>query len=88
MGEVTQPRAAVLFACRDAEKAKFPHFLPEMHGKLVAAVDISSKRGHALAGKAAYTLPQHFGIAVCCVDQTRFIHLLLSEKTGPLLTLP
>ncbi len=88
MGEITQPCAAIVFAGRDAEEAEGSHLFPQLRGKLVTTVDFSGKRSHTFAGKAAHTLPQHFGIAICCVDQARFIHLLLSVNVGAASSLP
>jgi len=56
---VTHPGTAVLFFDGDAEQAQGAHLFPQVHRKLIGAVDLGRARGDLGGGKAAHCGTQH-----------------------------
>ncbi len=59
---VTHVGATVLFRHRHAEHTQVAEFLPQVHRKLIGAVDLSGARGDFLCCKTRETVAQHFDL--------------------------
>ena len=62
MGEIAQAAAAIFRRSGHAEEAERPHLLPQIHRKLILAVDFRSQGRNLFLREALYGLSQRLGL--------------------------
>ncbi len=62
VGQIAQPRTAVVFSGRYTEQAEFAEFGPQVTRKLVAGIDLCGARRNSVGREALHCLAQEIDV--------------------------